>query len=499
MEYVGSTDRAQMNLMCLDDLMGQDNICRVIDAFCETLDMKTLGFVHAETAETGRPSYDPKALLKLYLYGYLNRISSSGGLAREAERNVEVMWLIGRLTPSKRTLCYFRAQNAGVLKKVFREFNQLYRKLGLFGGETLTVDSVKLRANNSKRNNYSLERVKTRLLELDATIERYLRQLEENDAAEDDAPDLSPEEIRKAIAALTDRKDKYTKLQAKMDEGKVKEISTVDADSRLMRQGSGKGFDVSYNTQVATDEKNKMVVAYETTNQANDTGRLEKITEEAKAVVGKDKVTVLADSGYYDTRDILSCEEKGTTCLVPEVDRSPKNASGEYTREGFRYDAEQNAYICPAEQKLPYKETAKQNNGRQVMRYWNKAACKDCPIRANCTKSKFGRKITRWVEQEPLDAINERFRQRLREYDKRSAIAEHPFGTIKWGWGFNRYQTRGMGKVDGENALLFCAYNLRRAVNILGVKALLEALACANLRLRYFMLFIFDRSSPLCA
>jgi transposase len=480
MGYISGEDRKQVSFepICLDDYVSQDNISRIIDIFCDKLDMEGLGFRHAQTLETGRPPYDPKMLLKLYLYGYLNRISSSGMLAREATRNIEVMWLTGKLEPKKRTLCYFKEQNTEAIKKVFREFNLLYKQLGLFGGETIAVDSVKIRANNSKHNNYCKAVIEQRLKEAEEGIAKYFAMLAENDASEAEEVELSADAIKKAIEKLTEKKAKYEALQQQLEESGDNEISTVDGDSRMMRQGSGKGLDVSYNTQVATDDKNKMIIVFETTNQANDFSRLSEMTESAKEFLCVDEITALADSGYYNTDDILKCEENGTTCLVPPMTDPGRKAPDEaYHRSNFEYNPESDVFVCPEGQELHYMAEIKAKGGRKVRQYRNEAACRKCPNKDKCTKGKEGRTVTRAKEQDKIDALNKRFAERHDEYKRRMEIVEHPFGTIKWVWGFNRYQTRGFAKVGAENALIFCAYNLRRAVNILGTEKLLEAMA----------------------
>lgn len=482
MGYIIGEARNQIELqpMCLDDYMASDNICRVIDAFCESLDMKELGFAHSVPSERGRPPYDPKVPLKLYLYGYLNRISSSGQLVRETKRNMEVMWLLEKQQPSKRTLCYFKAHNAQAIAKVFREFNMIYRKLELFGAEVIAVDSVKIRANNAKRHNYSRELVSRRIRETEADIAGYLAELEANDGSEADEPELSAGKVAVIVEQLEKKRENYAKLDRQLEESGESEISTIDGDSRMMRQGSGKGPDVSYNTQVVTDGKNKMIVGYDTTNQANDFGHLLEMTEKAKSFLCVKEITALADSGYYNTDDILKCEDAGTTCLVPPTAPGKKAPDVAYDRSNFTYDAEKDVYVCPEGQSLPYMSETTAKNGRKVRQYRSESVCCRCPNRERCTKSAGGRTVTRAKEQNRIDAINRRYAEGLEEYRQRQAIVEHAFGTIKWVWGFNRYQTRGFAKVGAENALIFCAYNLRRAVNILGTKKLLEAIAAAR-------------------
>lgn len=482
MNYVGTENRYQYSIapMCMDDYINNDNVCRVIDAFCESLDRVKMGFKHAETSKTGRPPYDPKILIKLYLYGYLNRINSSGMLAKEATRNIEIFWLIEKQTPSKRTLCYFKEHNTSAIKKVFYEFNKICKGLNLFGGETIAVDSVKIRANNSKHNNHRKEDIDKYLEGIDARIEKYFELLNEADLNENNEHSYCEKEIKWTIEKLLKKKEKYEEYQKELIENNNKEISVIDADSRNMRQGSGKGFDISYNTQVSVDAKNKLIVTYETTNKANDFGQLEKITDNVKEFLEKDEIIVLADAAYHDSMEILKCEEKGTTCIIPARKQGKQPSNEKYHRENFSYDVQKDVYICPEGQLLSYSYQHKTAKGKTLLAYSNASTCRNCPQKINCTKNKNGRVIDRFENQTKIEKINQRNDELKMKY-KRHAIVEHPFGTIKWVWGFNRYQTRGFAKVGAENALIFCAYNMRRAINILGIDKIIEAISCGTL------------------
>ena len=477
MRYIASVDRDQLQLapLCLDDMVDENNPCRLIDVFCDSLNMKELGFKNAETAETGRPPFDPREFLKLYLYGYYNTITSSGRLAMETTRNIEVMWLIHNLRPKKRVLCYFKANNEEAIKKVFREFNKFYKQLGLFGNEIIGVDSVKIRANNGKKNNHTRTAVEKRLKQLEENIDKYFKMLSETDEQENDdgEPQIPVSQIKEILSSLQEKKQKYENYHQQINESKEEQISTVDVDSRLMKQGSGKGLHVSYNTQVAVDSKNKMIVEFETTNQANDLGRLENITEKAKEFLETKKIIALADSGYYDSTDILKCEGKGTTCLVPATKKSHQAKDSKYSIENFSYDKEKNMYTCPEGIELKFMREV-EKDGKVFLIYANYSTCRNCPVKDLCTKCKKGREVSRSSNQDEMDMLNIRFESMREIYDKRLEIVEHPFGTIKWVWGFNRYQTRGFKKVGTENALIFCTYNLKRAVNIVGIKKLIE-------------------------
>ena len=295
MGHIEGLNRNQIMMTDLESLISDNNECRVIDAFCEKLDMKKMGFTHAEAKEEGRPSYPPQVLLKLYLYGLLNSICSSGKLAKEAQRNIEVMWLLNGLQPSKRTLCYFKENNKKALKQVFKEFNRFYRSIGLFGKSTVALDSVKVKANNSKKRNHNKKTVERTISKTEARIDEYMAALEEADKNDNynEELNLSKEQIKGIIDKLEAKKARYEDLKEQLEEHEETQISETDADSRCMKQGSGKGMDVSYNTQVVTEEKNKMIVDFETTNSGSDKGHLVEMGERAKDFLETEEINLL--------------------------------------------------------------------------------------------------------------------------------------------------------------------------------------------------------------
>jgi hypothetical protein len=425
----------------------------------------------------------------LYLYGYLNRINSSGQLAKEAKRNVELMWLLNNIRPKKRVLYYFRENNSEAIKKVFREFNNIYKKLGLFGNETIAVDSVKIRADNGKKNNYTKNGVETRVKQLNESIDKYLSILSEADKISDNEneSEINISQIKDIISSLQEKKQKYEVLKEEITNSKEEQVSKIDKDSRLMSQGSGKGLNVSYNTQVVVEEKNKLIIEYETTNQANDLGRLENITKNAKEFLETDKITVLADSGYFDSDDILKCEGQGTTCIIPPAKRSSQSKDSKYSIEFFKFDKSKDVFICPENTELRYMRE-REKEGKKYHVYSNYSACRICKNKDQCTKAKKGREIQISANHILMEEIRKRYKENRKVYNKRLSIVEHPFGTIKWTWGFNRYQTRGFEKVGAENALLFTAYNLRRVINIVGIKKLIEAI-----RSLFYKFILFHR------
>ena len=463
----------------LEEMIPADSECRVIDCFCDKLDMVQMGFEHATTKEEGRPPFAPEVLLKLFLYGYLNHMASCGRLAKEATRNIEVMWLMNGMTPSKRTLCYFKEHNKTALRTVFLAFNRFYREIGLYGNQTVALDSVKIKANNSKKRNHNKETIEKTLKKTEARIDEYLELLDKTDKNEgyDEERNLTSEQIQEILKKWNAKKEKFENLEQELQESDETQISTTDPDSRCMKQGSGKGMDVSYNTQVVTEADSKMIVDYETTNNGSDKGHLAKMANDAKEFLEADNITLLADTGYHEGKEMMEAEANGVTCLIPKA--KPGNQKGEegYSRDKFIYNQDRDVYVCPAQQVLKRMRKTTDANGDEAFIYANYHACANCPYRSKCTRSKY-REISRKAFQTQVDALDKRFLKCKGEYKKRQEIVEHPFGTIKWVWGFDRYLTRGIQSADAENALVFTAYNMRRAINMIGVDKLIEAM-CA--------------------
>ena len=475
MAYKETMSRDQVILMDLESMIPEDSECRVIDIFCESLDMVELGFKYSEVKATGCPPYPPKSLLKLYLYGLLNRICSSGKLSIEAKRNIEVIWLINGLQPSKRTLCYFKENNKEALRKVFVEFNLFYKKIGLFGKKMAALDSVKVKANNSKKRNHNKKTVESTLKKTEERISEYMTALDEADKNEgfNEKRELTSEQIKEILAKLNATKEKYESLQQQLEESGETQISETDPASRCMKQGSGKGMDISYNTQVVTEAESKMIVDFETTNNGSDKGQLTEMGTRAKEFLETDTLVMTADTGYHDGKDMLEAEKNGITCLVPKGKPENQHSEEGYSRDKFVYDEEKDIYICPQGQVLKnMRETIDYNNDPAFI-YANYSACSNCPHRSKCTKGRY-RQLSRKTFQSEVDRLDARFIKRKGEYKKRQEIIEHQFGTIKWVWGFDRYYTKGIDFAQAENALRFTAYNLRRAINMIGVNRLIE-------------------------
>lgn len=466
MSYKKGTDKNQLNFipMCLDDFVPADHICRVISAFTSQLDMTALGYKYAECKDTGCRPYDPRMFLDLYLYGYLHHVRSSRRLQAETQRNVEVMWLMDGLRPDDKTICNFRKDNAKALRETFRAFTKLCHELGLYAGKTVAVDGTKIRANNSRKNNHNNTTVERELTRIDKRISEYMAALEQSDAQEQDEAAPTREELRHALERLNERKVKFEGLREHL--GTEREISTVDPDARLMRQGGdGRALDVCYNVQTVVDDKHKLIVDFDVITRPDDKGNLQRMTSSAKEIMGTNTLTALADKGYYDGEDIIRCEESGTTCLVAKPLHGKAKTLDGFTREDFLYDRENDCYVCPCQNSLRFMRMQIQSDKKEYRVYANYAACAKCLARKRCTKAKY-RQILRLPYQDRLDVVDTRTHGNKKLYRKRQEIVEHPFGTVKAVWGVRQFLCRTKPKVTAETALVCLAYNLRRVVTI---------------------------------
>ena len=475
MAYIAGPDRTQAVLLpeVLDDYVGAENPVRFLEAFVAQLDLGALGFQRAVPAATGRPGYAPGDLLRLYLYGYLHRIRSSRRLEQETHRNVELMWLLRRLTPDFKTIADFRRDHARALKGVCREFILLCRQLDLFGGELLAIDGSKFRAVNARERSYTPARLTKLQRDIDRTIARYLRELERQDTAEAGTEAPSAVALQEKIATLQQRRDRYDTLRQELAASGETALSLTDADSRPMM--SGGRIEVCYNVQTAVDAKHKLIVAEDVTNAAGDRDQLSPMATAAQGVLPGAAPVVVADQGYYHGAEIKACLEAGLTPLVPRPLTSANEARGLFTKDDFVYHADVDAYRCPAGELLTYRSTTLEL-GRTIKNY-RTSACGRCALKPRCTRNKDGRKITRWVNEHLLEAMEARLRRDRAVFARRKELAEHPFGTMKRGMDQGYFLLKGLGKVRGEFSLTVLAYNLKRVLNIVGVPRLLEALA----------------------
>jgi transposase len=471
MGYIDGEDRKQTILFpeALDDYVSDENPVRFMDAFVESLDMKGLGFERAIPKEEGRPGYNPRDLLRLYVYGYVNEVRSSRKLERETGRNVELMWLMRKLRPDHKTIADFRKDNLEAIKKVYGQFTQLCRRMGLVSGELIAVDGGKFRAVNSRERNFSRKKLEQLQSNIERRIEDYLKSLDESDANEEGKGlrGLSAEEMKEKLEELKKRKNKYGEIKKKLDQSGQPQVSLTDPDARRMI--TRQGVHPCYNVQIATDSKHKLIVAQEVTNAVEDKGQLESIAGQAKEVLGVERIEVLADMGYYNGSQVKLCEEKGITAYIQ---KPPVNNRGLFTKEQFKYEPVRDVYVCPAGKELRYwsYETARQ------LRCYTTDDCLDCEIRKKCTRSELKRIMTRRPDEGILEQMAVRVRDNPQKMKLRKAFVEHPFGTIKRWMNQGYFLTRGKSKVAAEMSLTAMAYNMKRAMNILGVQTLLKAL-----------------------
>ncbi len=473
MSFIEGVGRDQQTLFpeVLDDYIPSDHPVRFIDAYVDQLDLESLGFERATAADTGRPGYHPGDLLKLYIYGYLSGICSSRKLERETLRNVEVMWLLRRLRPDFKTIAEFRRRNTKALRPLFREFTLLCKKLDLFGAELVAIDGSKFRAVNSKRRNYSRPMLEEILLAVDERIARYLETTESTDA--DDEHSASETVDRTAeLTRLQSRAAEVRAMLAELDATGQSQISLTDPDSRTMKVRIG--TDVCYNAQTAVDDKNKLIVAVEVTNEATDRNWLSPMAIEAKEVLGAEQLAVVADKGYSSAREVEACVEANITPYLPKPETSANKALGLFTKDDFRYDRERDVYVCPAGEDLTFRH-ASHEKGRDV-RYYRTYACRHCELRPKCTRNTQSRRISRSANEHVLEEMNARVAANPQILRKRKAIVEHPFGTMKRWMNQAYFLTRGLASVRGEFSLSALAYNLKRVLAIVGVPALLAAL-----------------------
>jgi len=481
----------------VEDYVARDNPVRAIDAYVEALDLKKLGFREpGSDGGTGQPPYDPADLLKLYLYGYLHRVRSSRGLEREAGRNLELIWLLRGLAPGYRTIAGFRKDNWAALKAANRDFVLVARELGLVGGELVAIDGAFFDGNASKGSIKTRRKLAERLAEIDREIEAYGTALEANDAAEGerspagrDDDGRGGEDVAQKVAALMERRQKLQADLTQLDESGDTQLSRTDRDARLLSK-SGQVV-AGYNVQIAVDDKHKLIVASEVVNNGNDTGQLYKMAKAAKEELGVETLTALADTGYYNCNSLKSCEEDAIVAYVPLAKRTARlEAHNRISHEEFVYDAEANAYRCPAGQLLRPTDGRKINAGRIDIRYTSrKADCDACALRSRCLSAKTPtRTVSRWEHEVVLERHRARMKNAEAVMRRRAELAEHPFGTLKCRAGYRHFLVRGLDKVRGEWSLMALCYNLSRVLNIVGLDNLLAYFAKRATRFSFLSL-----------
>jgi transposase len=474
--FVEGLDRSQTTLFpeCLDDWIDEDNPVRVIDALVDSINVGELGFEGVVPEATGRPAYHPAMLLKLYIYGYLNRVQSSRRLEREAGRNVEVMWLIGRLVPDHKTIADFRKDNGRAIREVCTRFVGLCREMGLLAAASVAIDGSKFKAVNNRDKNFTRAKMERRRAQIEASVARYLQQLDTADRQEpSEALATKTTGLREKIAKLGEELQRLQALEARMLATPDRQISLTDPDARSMAtSGRGSGV-VGYNVQAAVTIEHHLIVAHDVTNVGTDVSQLAPMAQLTKAALKTDRLEVVADRGYFSSEQILACEEAGVTVTLPKPQTSGNRVKGRFVKQDFRYVASEDVYVCPAGEKLTYHYT-NEEDGRVLRRYWT-SACQTCAIRDRCTSGK-ERRITRWQHEHILDAVQRRLDAHPERMRQRRETAEHPFGTIKARMGATHFLMKTLPRVAGEMALHVLAYNLTRVMHILGIAPLIAAM-----------------------
>ena len=450
-----------------------ENTVRVIDVFIEALDLADLGFTGVITKSTGRPKYHPAVMLKLYLYGYLNRVQSSRRLEIEANRNIELMWLLERLAPDFKTIADFRKNNAKGIKHVCRTFVQLCRQLQLFDEGEIAIDGSKFKASNNKDNNYTPKKMAFHIERVEKHISNYLEKLDRADEEQH-----SPQTIKATQETLNNLKQKLAELKTlekEVKEHPEKQISTTDPDSRLMKT-QGMTRVVSYNIQSAVDTKHHLIVAHEVTN-TTDRGQLCPTAILAQQALKRKDLTVIADKGYFSGQDIKNTQDAGMTPLVPKGDTSGSEKKGIFNRSKFTYDKEKDVFICPNNKVLtPGKTMTKNGDIYQINYRARLKTCRACSLRSKCTKGANPRKLTRWEHQDCIDSMDKLMKKRPDLMLIRKQTVEHPFGTIKCWMGMTHLLTRRFKNVRTEMNLHVLAYNFKRMLSIMGNQGLINAI-----------------------
>ncbi|MHA6646251.1 IS1182 family transposase [Mesorhizobium sp. A623] len=475
MAHISGSDRSQVLLLpeAVDDYVEPDNPVRFIDAFVYGLDLASAGFGRVAPRATGRPGYNPADLLKLYIYGYLNRVRSSRRLEAETHRNIEVIWLLRHLRPDFKTIADFRRDNRTAFRAVFREFVVLCRQLDLFGRELLAVDGTRIKAVNNKDRNFTRGALTKFIREADEKLTNYVKRLDEGDAEEhrmDSGGGRGDTKLAEKIAVIGARRDRHKALLSELDRSGEAQISLTDPDARAMARMTKVG--VGYNIQLAVDVKHKLIAEQAVTNQVLDMGLLAPTVEAAMNTLGVERIEAVADRGYFKIEDIEACERAGITAYVPKPIRGLAVREGFFTKDEFRYDQEKDIYICPAGHTLsPRYERRSRDNVK--IDYCNRSACRACPMRSRCTKG--FRRVSRLENEAVLDRMAARLAARPDVLDRRRESVEHPFGTMKQWMNQGAFLMRRLENVRGEFSLTALAYNIKRAITIIGVSGLIAA------------------------
>src|ERR1700693_1526863 len=447
--FIEGEDRSQSTLFTehLDDYIAEDNPVRVIDVFVDELDLMALGFEGMQPEVTGRPGYHPASLLKIYIYGYLNRIQSSRRLERETQRNVELIWLTGRLMPDFKTIADFRKDNGQAIRSVCREFIVLCRDLKLFSEAIVAIDGSKFKAVNNRDKNFTDRKLKARMQQLEESIARYMTELDRADREPVLVTEVRVEHIKQKVETVRQQMRQLKQIGKRMAQTPDGQISLTDPDARSMATiGRGTGM-VGYNVQTAVDAKHHMIVAHEVTNVGHDRDQLSSMAQQTRDAIGQNKLTVVADRGYFKGEEILACEQAGITAFVSKPLTSGSKADGRFDKRDFVYIAEDDEYRCPAGQRAIKRFTTIEH-GMTLHKYWS-SACPRGPLKAQCTTSDY-RRIARWEHEAVLDTMQDRLARQPDAMKLRRQTVEHPFGTLKAWMGSTHFLTKRLPLVSTE-------------------------------------------------
>ena len=471
-DFIEGENRFQATLFPeqLDDYIAEDNSVRVIDVFIDGIDLSGMGFKIIPEV-LGRPAYHPATMLKLYVYGYLNRVLSTRRLEREAGRNVELMWLLGRLAPDFKTIADFRKDNTKAVRLVCREFVMICRKLDLFSEAFVAIDGSKFKAVNNRDRNFTRAKLKRRLEDIDKSIDRYLAQIESADRLEASIAKSKTEKLENKITKLKKEIERLNDIEVQLEATPDKQISLTDPDSRSMKS-RGAGI-VGYNVQTAVDTEHHLIVAHEVTNIGNDRAQLMNMATQAKEAIATDELSVVADRGYYSGEEIKACDDDNINVYLPKCQTSSNQSKGLFGKRDFIYKPETDEYECPAGERAIYRFDG-QEKGKVIRRYWP-SACPHCSLKPQCTTG-VNRRISRWEHEAVLDAVEARITQEPERMAARRNTVEHPFGTLKLWMGYTHFQTRTLERVSAEMSLHVLAYNMKRMINIFGVNGLITAI-----------------------
>jgi transposase len=477
--FIEGEDRLQASLLpeCLDDYIAQDNPVRVVDAFVEELDLQALGFEGAEPAQTGRPSYRPAVLLKSYIYGYLNRIQSSRRLERECQRNIEMMWLTGRLAPDFKTIADFRRDSGKGIRNACRHFVMICRRLKLLASASVAVDGSKFKAVNNRDRNFTPHKLEQRERQVEESIERYLGALDTADLTQPADLELKTARLQDKLSLLRQQMKHLRQIGARLRAQPDEQLSLTDPDARSMAtSGRGTGM-VGYNVQLAADTKHHLIVAQDIINVGNDRSQLWSMAKQAREAVGQAKLEVLADRGYFKGPEILACEQAGIKTYVPKPMTSNSKAQGRFSKLDFIYVARDDEYQCPAGKRLKWHQTTTED-GMNIRAYWTNV-CPNCPLKAQCTTSN-ARRVRRWEHEAVLEKMQRRLDRKPEAMKIRRRTIEHVFGTLKHWMGSAHFLMKTLDHVRTEMSLHVLAYNLKRVINILGIAKTLKAMQLAR-------------------